>query len=100
MEPSMSNATQVAPSVTPAPLKAGPLGPWAVIVHNDNVNTFDFVIRCLREIARLELPQAVAKTNEIHEEGASPVVCTNLEHAELVCDRLRTRGLTVTVERA
>ncbi len=96
----MSNATQTAPVTTPAPLQAGPLGPWSVIVHNDTVNTFDFVIRCLREVARLELPQATAKTQEIHDEGASPVVCTHLEHAELIRDRLRTRGLTATVERA
>ena len=98
----MSQLTQDSPEtvIAPAPLRAGPLGPWAVVVHNDNVNTFDFVIRCLREIARLDPNMAVAKTNEIHHEGASQVTHTHREHAELICDRLSGRGLTVTVEPA
>ena len=79
----MSQATQAAPEtatetvVAPKPMRAGPMGPWAVIVHNDNINTFDFVIRCLREIARLEMNMAVTKTNEIHHEGASQVTHTH-----------------------
>jgi len=102
----MSQATQTAPEtatetiVAPKPMRAGPMGPWAVIVHNDNINTFDFVIRCLREIARLEMNMAVTKTNEIHHEGASQVTHTHREHAELICERLQGRGLTVTVEPA
>ncbi len=98
----MSNATEVAPEciVVPAPLSAGPLQPWAVIVHNDNVNTFEFVIRCLREIARLDLNLAIERTNEIHVRGASPVACSHREHAEMIGERLKGRGLTVTIERA
>lgn len=76
------------------------MGPWAVVLHNDETNTFDFVIRCLREIARLELTDAVAKTKEIHHDGASRVTCTHREHAELICERLCTRGLTATIEPA
>ncbi|MSR44803.1 MAG: ATP-dependent Clp protease adaptor ClpS [Phycisphaerales bacterium] len=98
----MTNATENAPQtiVVPAPLQAGPLRPWAVIVHNDDVNTFDFVIRCLREIARLEMNNAIEKTNEIHKDGASQVTFAHREHAELICERLQGRGLTVSVERA
>ncbi len=98
----MSQATEVAPQTTaiPTPMRAGPLGPWAVIVHNDNLNTFEFVIRCLREIARLEMNTAIEKTNEIHFQGASPVTCTHREHAELIRERLQGRGLTVTIEPA
>ncbi|MSR70212.1 MAG: ATP-dependent Clp protease adaptor ClpS [Phycisphaerales bacterium] len=104
----MPQATESAPQTTqttqatvaPMPMRAGPLGPWAVIVHNDNLNTFDFVIRCLREIARLEMNTAIEKTNEIHYQGASPVTCTHREHAELISERLQGRGLTVTIEPA
>ncbi len=98
----MSQATEAAPTTTPAPrpMQAGPMGPWAVVVHNDDVNTFDFVIRCLREIARLELTAAVVKTKEIHHEGASRVTCTHREHAELIAERLCSRGLTSTIEPA
>lgn len=98
----MSQSAQLEPEtiVAPKPLTAGPMGPWAVIVHNDDVNSFDYVIRCLREIARLDMSLAVAKTNEIHHDGASPVTCTHREHAELICERLQSRGLTATIEPA
>ncbi|MSQ90911.1 MAG: ATP-dependent Clp protease adaptor ClpS [Phycisphaerales bacterium] len=98
----MSQTTELVPETTiaPAPLRAGPLGPFAVVVHNDSINTFEFVIRCLREIARLEMNLAVAKTNEIHYSGASQVAHTHREHAELICERLQGRGLTASVERA
>jgi len=98
----MSQSTEIAVEtiVVPKPLVAGPLGPWSVVVHNDDTNTFDFVIRCLREIARLEMSVAVLKTNEIHHEGASTVANSHREHAELICERLQSRGLCVTVEPA
>ena len=98
----MSATTEAATETTiaPKPLVAGPMGPWTVVVHNDNVNTFDFVIRCLRDIARLELTAAIIKTNEIHDDGAARVAFTHREHAELISERLVSRGLTATIERA
>lgn len=84
----------------PKPMTKGPMGPWAVVVHNDDINTFDFVIRCLREIARLDSSIAVEKTMEIHHEGASAVAHSHREHAELICERLQSRGLTATCEPA
>ncbi len=98
----MNQAIETAPEITkaPQPLLAGPLGPWAVVVHNDNINTFNFVILCLQQIARLETGIAIAKTNEIHHDGASSVTHTHREHAELIRDRLKSRGLTVTIEPA
>jgi len=98
----MSQGAVASPEVqnAPKPMTKGPMGPWAVVVHNDDINTFDFVIRCLREIARLESPVAVAKTMEIHQDGASAVAHSHREHAELICERLQSRGLTATCEPA
>jgi len=98
----MSQGAVASPEVqnVPKPMTKGPMGPWAVVVHNDDINTFDFVIRCLREIARLDSSIAIAKTMEIHQEGASAVAHSHREHAELICERLQSRGLTATCEPA
>lgn len=79
---------------------------WKVILHNDDITTFDFVIDLLKSLFKKSPAEAVRLTNEVHERGLAIVTITTFEHAELYCDQVkslaRPRGfpLTATMEPA
>jgi ATP-dependent Clp protease adapter protein ClpS len=79
----------------PKPLKA-----WKVIVHNDDINTYEHVIISLMQIVKLEPNVALMKTVEVDTEGLSIVAITHKEHAELLQEQLQSKTLTVTIESA
>ena len=74
------------------------LPPYKVVLHNDDVNTFDHVIRTILKITPLKEPDAVTKTIEAHETGQSILLITNQERAELYVEQFATFGLIVTGE--
>lgn len=75
------------------------LRPYAVILHNDDVNEMLYVVQSLRRcVPTLSSQQAVAIMLEAHERGRAVVVVCPLELAELYRDRLESRGLTATIE--
>lgn len=77
------------------------LPPHAVILHNDDHNEMMYVVRslvlCVPEVTP---DQAVQIMFEAHEHGRALVIVCPLERAELYRDRLESRGLTATIERA
>ncbi len=77
------------------------LPPYAVILHNDDHNTTDWVVASLlRCVPEIDPERAVAIMWEAHTQGEALVLTCPLERAELYRDRLRSRGLTATVRRA
>jgi ATP-dependent Clp protease adaptor protein ClpS len=74
------------------------LPPYRVILHNDDVNTFEHVIRTLLELTPLKEPEAVARTIEAHETGCSLLLVTHKERAELYVEQFASKRLTVTCE--
>jgi ATP-dependent Clp protease adaptor protein ClpS len=74
------------------------LPPYRVILHNDDVNTFEHVIRTILKLTPLKEPEAVARTVEAHESGSSVLLVTHKERAELYVEQFASRGLTVTCE--
>lgn len=77
------------------------LPPYVVILHNDDVNEMLHVVRSLLIcVPELSAEQATAIMVEAHLRGQAAVITCPLERAELYRDRLRSRGLTATVERA
>ena len=91
----MSAETPVAePTKTPPK----PLRPWKVIVHNDDVNTYEHVIRTFIEVVRMESQDALLKTIEVDKQGLSVVAMAHRERAELLQEQLQSRALTVTIE--
>jgi ATP-dependent Clp protease adaptor protein ClpS len=74
------------------------LPPYRVILHNDDVNTFEHVIRTILKLTPLKEPEAVARTVEAHEAGSSVLLVTHKERAELYVEQFASRGLTVTCE--
>jgi len=94
---------QLPSTTTPSPgieQRSELLAPWAVILHNDDVNAMEHVVRSLlKAVPSLSLNRAIAIMLEAHTDGRALVICCPLEHAELYRDRLSTFGLTATIEK-
>jgi ATP-dependent Clp protease adapter protein ClpS len=93
-----SSATAVLPEVEPPPLK--PMRGWSVLLHNDDKNEVSFVVRTVIHLARLAPGEAFERTMEANDEGASLLLVTHREHAELLQEQFQSCGLTVTIEPA
>lgn len=74
------------------------LPPFRVILHNDDVNTFDHVIRTILKLTELDEEEAATRALEAHETGASLLLVTHKERAELYVEQFATFGLVVTCE--
>jgi ATP-dependent Clp protease adaptor protein ClpS len=70
----------------------------SLVVHNDEVNTFDWVIECLMEVCRHERLQAEQCTVLIHHKGKCSVKNGSYEKLEPMKDALHVRGLSATIE--
>jgi len=77
---------------------------WKVLLLNDDVTTFDFVIQLLVTLFHKDHTEATRLTHEIHRTGSALITVTNRERAELYVDQVRSlarpRGfpLTATIE--
>ena len=77
------------------------LDPYAVILHNDDVNSMDHVVRSLmRSVPGLGVGKSIKIMLEAHNSGRAVVIVCPLEPAELYRDRLESCGLTATIEKA
>ena len=74
--------------------------PYIVWLHNDNYNTFDWVIECLMKICGHELEQANQVAHIVHFNGKCDVKRADKETAKKIYDKLKSAGLTVTLETA
>lgn len=66
--------------------------PYAVILHNDDLNGMDFVIGVLRKVFGYTVPKCFELMLEAHEKGRSVVWAGALEVAELKADQVRSCG--------
>jgi ATP-dependent Clp protease adaptor protein ClpS len=77
------------------------LPPYRVMLHNDDHNSMDHVVRALlASVPELETERAVEIMYEAHNHGQAQVIVCPLERAELYRDRLENHGLTATIEKA
>ncbi len=77
------------------------LEPYKVVLHNDDHNSMDHVIRSLtRSVPGLGMSKAIKIMLEAHNNGRAVVIVCPLEPAELYRDRLESCGLTATIEPA
>lgn len=77
------------------------LEPYKVVLHNDDHNSMDHVIRSLmRSVPGIGIAAAVKIMLEAHNTGRAIVTTCPLELAELYRDRLESCGLTATIEQA
>ncbi len=77
------------------------LPPYRVILHNDDHNSMDHVVRSLlRCVQSLTVEDAVAIMMTAHENGQATVIECPKEAAEHYRDALESCGLTATIEPA
>lgn len=75
------------------------LPPYKVVVHNNDYNTFEEVIRILlKAVPGMTYERAVELTFEIDRTGAAVPYVGPKERAEAIADVIRTIGIKVTVE--
>ena len=72
--------------------------PWHLVVWNDEVNTFEWVIETLIDICKHTAEQAEQCAMLIHTQGKYAVKKGNYEDLKPMCDAITERGIGATVE--
>ncbi len=72
--------------------------PYRLILHNDDYNTFDWVITCLMKVCNHELEQATQCAHIVHFRGKCDVKYGDLETIASMKDKLKSAGLSATME--
>ena len=72
---------------------------YKVLLHNDPVNTMDYVVETLRQVVpQLSEQDALNVMLETHNNGVGLVIVCDLEPAEFYSESLKAKGLTSTIE--
>lgn len=74
------------------------LPPWRVILHNDDVNYIDDVVKVLQKLTPLGKEDAVGRAMEAQAQGVSLLLVTHQERAELYVEQFASCKLKVTAE--
>lgn len=69
-----------------------------IILHNDDVNTFDHVIQCLVQICKHQPTQAEQCAQIVHHKGKCDVKSGTIEVLEPIAQTLLRNKLSVTIE--
>jgi ATP-dependent Clp protease adaptor protein ClpS len=71
---------------------------YELILFNDNVNEFSFVIESLIEVCTIEPIQAEQITLIVHEKGKCGVISGSMYELKPMYEKLTNKGLTVSIE--
>ena len=72
---------------------------YKVLLHNDPVNTMEYVVGTLRQVVPLLSEQdAIAVMLEAHNTGVGLVIVCDLEPAEFYSETLKSKGLSSSIE--
>ena len=72
---------------------------YRVLLHNDPVNSMEYVVTSLREVVpSLSEQDAMAVMLEAHNSGVGLVIVCDIEPAEFYCESVKAKGRTSTVE--
>ncbi|WP_414153508.1 ATP-dependent Clp protease adapter ClpS [Prochlorococcus sp. MIT 1307] len=73
---------------------------YKVLLHNDPVNTMEYVVKTLRQVVpQLSEQDAIAVMLETHNTGIGLVIICDIEPAEFYSQTLNSKGLTSTIEK-
>ena len=83
-----------------APRKQPPklLPPWKVMLHNDDVNVFDDVVKVVRKLTGMKQEEAHIRVKEAHTSGCALLLVTHQDRAELYVEQFASCRVTVTIE--
>src|SRR4051812_34456455 len=101
-QPPTGAATKSKKKPKQAPQKQPPkmLPQWKVLLHNDDVNDLEHVVKSIVELTHLSAQDAKVRTNEANQTGVALILVTHKERAELYRDQFQSKSLTVTIEPA
>ena len=72
---------------------------YKVLLHNDPVNSMDYVVKTLRQVVpQLSDQDAISIMLETHNTGIGLVITCDIEPAEFYSESLKSKGLTSTIE--
>ena len=72
---------------------------YKVLLHNDPVNSMDYVVKTLRQVVpQLSEQDAISIMLETHNTGIGLVITCDIEPAEFYSESLKSKGLTSTIE--
>ena len=71
-----------------------------MLLHNDDVNDFGYVIDTIMSLTSLGEQEAKQRTKEADQSGVALLLTTHKERAELYQEQFQSKGLTVTIEPA
>ncbi len=100
IEAASANGAAVATKTRTAPPRVDRLPPFRVLLHNDDVNDVEHVVRSITELTPLKKEEAVTRTVEAHKTGVALLLVTHRERAELYREQFGTKNLSVTIEPA
>ena len=73
---------------------------YKVLLHNDPVNSMEYVTTTLREVVpQLSEQDAIAIMLEAHNSGVGLVIVCDLEPAEFYSESLKSKGLISSIEK-
>ncbi len=101
-EESQSGSPRGSCAVAPVPVSPAKrpekLPPFRVLLHNDEVNTFEHVVKSILKLTTLTPHEALLRTIEAHETGIALLLVTHRERAELFTEQFATFKITTTIE--
>lgn len=72
--------------------------PYVLTLHNDDKNTFQWVIECLMKVCEHDYEQASQSAILVHYTGRCDVKRGDKDTIQKMYDKLKGAGLTVTME--
>ena len=73
---------------------------YKVLLHNDPVNSMEYVTNSLREVVpQLSEQDAVSIMLEAHNTGIGLVIICDLEPAEFYSESLKSKGISSSIEK-
>ena len=73
---------------------------YKVLLHNDPVNSMEYVTITLREVVpQLSEQDAISIMLEAHNTGVGLVIVCDLEPAEFYSESLKSKGITSSIEK-
>jgi ATP-dependent Clp protease adaptor protein ClpS len=74
------------------------LGSFAIVLYNDDFNTFEWVIQCLVKYCKHTSEQAEQCAWIVHNTGKCQVLSGGISYLTPICEALRDAGLSVVIE--
>ncbi len=94
----VDTAVQRRPRPAHSKPKSRQLPPYKVILHNDEVNTMEDVVRAILMITPLNPAHAIQRMREAHVSGTAVLLVTHKERGELYVGQFASLKITTTLE--